>query len=943
MQHRTCGSTVVVMMVFFITVGYGLAAQVPDTGQTKCYDDTGNVIACPQPDEPFYGQDGNYLIDPPSYTKLDGGGNALPDSATSWVMVRDNITGLVWEVKQDKDGVENYADPHDADNTYTWYDGSIATNPGVQGDGTDTEDFIAALNAASFGGYSDWRLPTVMELESIVDLSRHDPSIDTAFFANTQTSLYWSSNTRAIETPYAWYMNFTSGTASYNYQSYGYCVRAVRGGQTQAHFTDNGDGTLTDSATGLMWQQQTASGTFSWSQALSYCQGLNLAGHGDWRLPTRKELRSIADYGRYNPSLDPTAFPDAQPSNYWSSTTCADSAANAWCLYFYHGGDAEGGKSEFYNVRAVRGGQSTPSPTIVSTAIEGPATVSENSMAAYSLTAEYSDGTSGTVTSGIAWTVDSPNASIATDGTLTVFAVDSDQTVTITATYESLTDTYMITLENGSQKEPEQIMPQAVYQFEEGDRPTGSVALGDGLTVTFAGDIEVGVIDNHPGFYLGSRPVPSLMAAAAAPGEAANLSFTFEEPIQAFTVLAADYDGNTTISAYGSSGQVVENVAVTGATPATYALTWEQPIAKIVISGTSGWVGTTEALAVILGQILSQPDGGAVQGVTITITPSGRQATSDRNGNYTLTGIKPGTYSLTGTGQNIATVTVSGLTVSAGSTVTQDLLATVAQGAGSDPTAGWNVTADLWAKAVLEVSGGPVALVWQEVGADMTPSGDQVISGYFYADPADFAYGSPYNPELFVKIYIAANGWCNMAFNHVTVDPVTVFSAHQYGGTADQTGSATLENRLLQHEFTGVAIDPGKQSAGGQSGTASSAGYPLGSALWSQAVLQVPGNPVTLVWKEVGTDTTPSGARVVSGYFYADPADFAYGSVYNPEVFVKVYIDPTGWANMAFNHVTVDPVAIDSAHEYAGAPQQSGSVVLDSRLLEHSYTGVPVQ
>ena len=493
------------------------------------------------------------------------------------------------------------------------------------------------------------------------------------------------------------------------------------------------------------------------------------------------------------------------------------------------------------------------------------------------------------------------------------------------------------------QDDPEKIIRNAIYKFEEGDTPSGSVDLGEAVTLTFAGDIEVGVIDNHPGFYLGSRPVPSLMAAVAAPGEAANLSFTFEEPIQAFTVLAADYDGNTTISAYDGSGQVVENVAVTGATLATYALTWEQPIAKIVISGTSGWVGTTEALAVILGQILSQLDGGAVQGVTITITPSGRQATSDRNGNYTLTGIKPGTYSLTGTGQNIATVTVSGLTVSAGSTVTQDLLATVAQGAGSDPTAGWNVTADLWAKAVLEVSGGPVALVWQEVGADMTPSGDQVISGYFYADPADFAYGSPYNPELFVKIYIAANGWCNMAFNHVTVDPVTVFSAHQYGGTADQTGSATLENRLLQHEFTGVAIDPGKQSAGGQSGTASSAGYPLGSALWSQAVLQVPGNPVTLVWKEVGTDTTPSGARVVSGYFYADPADFAYGSVYNPEVFVKVYIDPTGWANMAFNHVTVDPVAIGSAFHYAGTADKSGSVILDSRLLEHSYTGVAIQ
>ena len=490
----------------------------------------------------------------------------------------------------------------------------------------------------------------------------------------------------------------------------------------------------------------------------------------------------------------------------------------------------------------------------------------------------------------------------------------------------------------------EATISRAVYQFEEGDTPTGSVDLGDGVAVTFAGDIEVGVVDNHLGFYLGSRPVPSLMAAAAVASEAANLSFTFEAPIQAFTVLAADYDGNTTISAYDSGNQLVESVQVSGATPGTYALSWEQPIAKVVISGTSGWVGTTEALAVILGQILSQLDGNAIQGVTISITPSGRKTTSDQSGNYTLTHIKPGTYSLTGTGTGIETVTVTGLSISAGSTVTQDLLAPSAQGGSGDPDAGYDVTKDLWAKAVLEVAGNPIALVWQEVGADLTPSGDQVISGYFYADPADFAYGSPYNPELFVKIYIAAaSGWCNIAFNHVTVDPVTVCSAHRYAGAADRTGSATLERRLVQHEYTGVAIDTGKQSSGGQSGAASTAGYDLSSSLWSKAVLQVAGSPVPLVWKTVGIDTTPSGAKVVSGYFYADPADFAYGSVYNPEVFVKVYIDPTGWANMAFNHVTVDPVSIDSAHGYAGTADQSGAVTLNGRLLEHSYTGVSVQ
>ncbi len=120
---------------------------------------------------------------------------------------------------------------------------------------------------------------------------------------------------------------------------------------------------------------------------------------------------------------------------------------------------------------------------------------------------------------------------------------------------------------------------------------------------------------------------------------------------------------------------------------------------------------------------------------------------------------------------------------------------------------GYNVTSELWTKAVLEVPGNPVTLVWREVGSDTTPSGDRVVSGYFYADPSDFAYGSVYNPELFVKIYIAGNGWCNIAFNHVTVDDVTVYSAHQYGGAADMTGSVTLISRLAEHQYNGVSLE----------------------------------------------------------------------------------------------------------------------------------------
>lgn len=117
-------------------------------------------------------------------------------------------------------------------------------------------------------------------------------------------------------------------------------------------------------------------------------------------------------------------------------------------------------------------------------------------------------------------------------------------------------------------------------------------------------------------------------------------------------------------------------------------------------------------------------------------------------------------------------------------------------------------------------------------------------------------------------------------------------------------------------------------------------GYEVGSDLWLKAVLQVPGSPITLIWKEVGTSITPSGDTVISGYFYADPADFAYGNIYNPEAFVKIYIASSGWANMAFNHVTVDNISIYSAHHYSGSANQSDLATLDNRLIEHAYTGV---
>ena len=86
------------------------AGTLPDTGQTKCYDNT-QEINCPQPGDPFYGQDAQYTCNPQSYTKLDASGTPLPDDAPwPWAMVKDNVTGLIWENKTDDGSI------HDKDN-----------------------------------------------------------------------------------------------------------------------------------------------------------------------------------------------------------------------------------------------------------------------------------------------------------------------------------------------------------------------------------------------------------------------------------------------------------------------------------------------------------------------------------------------------------------------------------------------------------------------------------------------------------------------------------------------------------------------------------------------------------------------------------------------------------------------------------------------------------
>ena len=356
------------------------AAPVPDTGQCKCYNYSGE-IPCPSPGQDFYGQDANYTINPPSYTKLDNNCNALKDSATSWAMVRDNVTGLIWEVNTSKYGVKKY----------TWYDSNPMTNrggAGAKGDVTGTENYIKELNVASYGRYCDWRLPTITELAYIVDRNP-GTTIYSTFFPNTGASWYWSSTTNAYDTDTAYLMNFYYGYDNARYKNYYAYVRAVRGGQSgtfensvigsfdivkndtiqntmpAGRFTVNGDGTVTDSSTGLMWQQRTPDNIMNWKGALDYCNSSSISLHRDWRLPNTNELRSLIDHKRYNPAIDILYFPNTAASDYWSSTTTAR-GTNAWTVDFYcgfgmdsdKGGNvSNNGKSDSFYVRAVRGGQ----------------------------------------------------------------------------------------------------------------------------------------------------------------------------------------------------------------------------------------------------------------------------------------------------------------------------------------------------------------------------------------------------------------------------------------------------------------------------------------------------------------------------------------------------------------------------------------------------------
>lgn len=299
----------------FLCAGVGLAqpARLPDTGQTNHFTQT-------------FGEDSDFTGSGPSY--VDNGDGT----------VTDLVTGLIW---QKTDGGE-----------MAW---------------EKAKEYARNLR---LGGQQDWRLPMSMDLFSILNHDRHGPAMDTHFFTRTDAQYWWTDSALAGDNSKVWLVNAGGGIGAHSSRETTSAggdravhVRCVRGESPFGRgpsLRDNADGTVTDEKTGLIWQKIASDQAMTWEQALKYCGELKLAGQTDWRLPNIKELRSLSDNRKVEPSLDKTFFPKAQPASYWSSTTHFNRPQQAWFVDFKTGLVSHEDKPQPYWVLAVRGGVAVP-------------------------------------------------------------------------------------------------------------------------------------------------------------------------------------------------------------------------------------------------------------------------------------------------------------------------------------------------------------------------------------------------------------------------------------------------------------------------------------------------------------------------------------------------------------------------------------------------------
>ncbi len=321
-----CGSNA---DVFTETDPSAQLGTIPDTGQTFCFDDS-TAIDCPAEGDGLFGQDAQYRGASLSYQDNGDG------------TITDQNTGLMW------------------------------TKQFIQ---TSWDESFGLAAGLTTGGHDDWRVPTIKELYSLMSFAGNTgtgtqdaltvpdnavPFIDTDIFdfeygqVNRFIDAQYVSSTKYVSTTMGGDETFFGlNLADGRIKGYpivrpgglSYYAYFVRGSEDygQNEFIDNGDETITDESTGLMWMKNdnghyghgdATYGGLLWGDALAYCEQLELAGVGDWRLPNAKELQSLVDYTRSptttdSPAIDPlfgaTAITVEDGSEnypfYWSATT----------------------------------------------------------------------------------------------------------------------------------------------------------------------------------------------------------------------------------------------------------------------------------------------------------------------------------------------------------------------------------------------------------------------------------------------------------------------------------------------------------------------------------------------------------------------------------------------------------------------------------------------
>ncbi len=268
--------------------------------------------------------------------------------------------------------------------------------------------------------------------------------------------------------------------------------------------------------------------------------------------------------------------------------------------------------------------------------------------------------------------------------------------------------------------------------------------------------------------------------------------------------------------------------------------------------------------------------------------------------------------------------------------------------AGSAYADGLMVTDRLWIRAVIQtVEKGAVDAVWEKGGEDFTAAGDRVIWGYFYTSPDDVAWGSRQNPDMFVKIWFDRNGRVDVNFFHVSVPNIEVYSAYPYNGTPDQHGTTTLTTRYIrQYYLDGQSSmnenDSDENPSPGDFPTGNPSGYATVNGLKIGAIIDtVEKGPVDALWHKGGKGTTEGGHTVLWGYFHASPADVTWGSVNNPDLFVKIWFDAGGRVDVSFFHVSVPDIEVYSDLPTEGDYDQKGTATLDRRYIRHEYEYAP--